>query len=261
MTDQKIVHVAINPPESIDTNVVKAVATILNREIYEVRLLLSGRIPKLVAHFHNSEAASIIAASLSSLGLLSFTVEDAELHVPVTSGIEFIAHSLQLENGQVKFLARNGTEKIITANKLFLILYGKMSMPITTMDKNVKMKINVPATLIAGGIPILRKSEENVEKLSYQTEYFVRLYGPVLSEPLIEVFESGFDYSFLEMKISPSSSENLKQLVLELKMKFPNAIIDSRLIEGAPILQGSETENACKLIFLYHRAKSKYATY
>jgi len=258
MTDQKIVHVAINPPESIDTNVVKAAATILNREIYEVRLLLSGRIPKLVAHFDNSEAASIIAASLSSLGLLSFTVEDAELHVPVTSGIEFIAHSLQLENGQVKFLARNGTEKIITANKLFLILYGKMSMPITTMDKNVKMKINVPATLIAGGIPILRKSEENVEKLSYQTEYFVRLYGPVLSEPLIGVFESGFDYSFLEMKISPSSSENLKQLVLELKMEFPNAIIDSRLIEGAPVLQGGEMEDACKLIFLCERAKSKH---
>jgi hypothetical protein len=258
MTDQKIVHVAINPPESIESNLVKGVAAILNREIYEVRLLLSGRIPKLVAHFDNPETASTTAASLASLGQFAFMVDDVELRVPINSEAGFKADSLQLGDGKIKFLAKNGTEKIITADELFLILYGKMNMPITTTDKNIKMKINVPATLVAGGIPIWHKSEENVEKLSYQTEYFVRFYGPVLPEPIIEVFESGFNYAFLGSKISLSSSENLKQLVLELKTKFPNAIIDNRLIEGAPILQGSETENACKLIFLYHRARSKY---
>jgi hypothetical protein len=256
MTEQKIVHVALNPPELLGASLVKQVAVILNREVSEARLLLSGRIPKIIAHFDNAETAESVVKNLLSLGLMAFTIDDTELYKPLKSAAEFRAHSLRIEEGQVRFLAQNGAEKIIETHDLFLILYGKMNIPITTKSTQTRMKFSMPATLMTGGIPVWRRSQENVEGVSFQTEYFVRLYDRISSDPEIEVFESSFDYAFLGGEIAPSSSENLRLLVAELRKTFPATIVDSRLTEGTPVMQGSEMQNTCKLIFLFRRMES-----
>ena len=254
MTGHNIVHVALDPPELLEASLIKQVAVILNKDAYESRLLLSGRIPKLVAHFDTSEAAESTVKALTSIGLAAVTLADSELHKPPKSTTEFAAHSLSFGEGEVRFSAKNGMVKIINTEDIFLILYGKMRIPITTKGTRSKMKLSVPATLMTGGFPIWRKSEESVEDISFQTEYFVRLYDHFSPEPKIEVFESNFDYAFLGTKIAPSSSTNLRMLVLELKKMFPKAVFDSRLTDYTPITQGNEVELTCKLIYLCHRA-------
>lgn len=254
MTGHNIVHVALDPPELLEVSLIKQVAVILNKDAYESRLLLSGKIPKLIAHFDTSEAAESTVKALTSIGLAAVTLADSELHKLSTSTTEFAAHSLSFGEGEVRFSAKNGTVKTISTKDLLLILYGKMRIPITTKRTRTKMKLSMSATLMTGGIPVWRKSEENVEDISFQTEYFMRLYDWLQPEPKIEVFESKFDYAFLGTKIAPSSSANLRMLVLELKRMFPKAVFDSRLTDYTPITQGNEMELTCKLIYLCHRA-------
>ncbi|HEX9896636.1 MAG TPA: hypothetical protein VGA85_03125 [Dehalococcoidales bacterium] len=256
MTRFNIVHVALDPPTLLETNLVKQVAAGLNKDVYETRLLLSGKIPKIVAHYDAEEAAEFAVKTLSSLGLVAFTVDDSELHKIATSTGEFIAHSLRVGEKEVSFLARNGATKTINSKDIFMILYGKMRVPITTQETRTTMKLSVPATLITGGIPIWRKSEGSVKGTSFQTEYFVWLYDRFSPEPKIEVFESNFDYGSLGMKIMPSSSKNLEMLVIEIKEKFPEAILDSRLTEYTPAMQEDEIGTVCRLICLCHRARS-----
>ena len=254
MTGHNIVHVALDPPELLEASLIKQVAVILKKDAYESRLLLSGKIPKLIAHFDSSEAAEATVKALTSLGLAAVTLADSELHKPSPSTTEFTAHSLSFGEGEVRFSAKNGTVKTIGTKDLFLILYGKIRVPITTKETRTKMKFSMPATLMTGGIPVWRKSEESVEDIAFQTGYFMRLYGWLAPEPKIEVFESKFDYAFLGTKIAPSSSANLRMLGLELKKMFPKAVFDSRLTDYIPITQGNEIEVTCKLIYLCHRA-------
>jgi hypothetical protein len=256
MSAQRIFHIAVEPPEILETALVKQVAVILKSDVYEVRLLLTGKVPRLVAHMNNVGIAESTVKNLASLGLTAFVVDDSELRKPIVLSSEFRAYSIQLGEKQVKFFAKRGAEKIISSGDLFMILYGKVNIPETTMDAITKVKLNVPATLITGGIPILRRTEENVEHVSFQSEHFLYLYGQKSLEPEIEVFESSFDYTFMGSKMTPSSSENLRALFSELKKTFPNVIVDTRLAEIAPIVQGFELENACKLIVLCYRAKS-----
>jgi len=249
-------HVAVNPPEMLESSLVKKVAAIINNDFYQTRLLLSGRIPKLVAHLDSEEAVESILKKLSSLGLLAFAVDDSDLHNPLISMRVFKAHSLQFGEKQIEFLARNGSQKIFDGRDLYIILYGKMNIPILTKKTTTKMKLSVPSTVMTGGIPVWRRAEENVEHISLQTEYFIRLYGRVSLEPEIEISESSFDYAFLGTKKTPSSSENLRTLFSQLKKMFPDVIVDSKLTEGTPIIQGNELENTCKLIILCHHAES-----
>jgi hypothetical protein len=255
MTRHNIVHVALDPPEMFEASLIKQVAVILNKDAYESRLLLSGKIPQVIAHFDTGEGAQSIVKALKSLGLAAVALNDSELHKTPTSTMEFATYNINLGEGEVRFSAKNGAIKTINTKDMFLILYGKMRIPIITKGTRSKMKLSVPATLMTGGIPIWRKSEEGVEDISFQTEYFVRLYGWLTPEPKIEVFESKFNYDFLGARITPSSSTNLRMLVLELKKMFPKAVFDARLTEYSPAMQEDEIETVCKLIYLCHRAR------
>jgi hypothetical protein len=85
----------------------------------------------------------------------------------------------------------------------------------------------------------------------------MRLYGPTSPGPLVEILESNFDFSFLADRISPSASKNFDLVVKELKQLFAAALFDSRLTECTPVIQFSEIETVCTLIYLSYRASSR----
>ena len=49
------------------------------------------------------------------------------------------------------------------------------------------MELNLPATLLTGGMPIRRKVEEKTREKSIQNEFFVRLYHRQSLEPDVEI--------------------------------------------------------------------------
>jgi hypothetical protein len=72
MMDKKdISHVLISPPETLGVSLVKDVASILNKDPYEVRILLAGDIPKIIAHYPNTQEAESIVNRLKNVGVMA----------------------------------------------------------------------------------------------------------------------------------------------------------------------------------------------
>ena len=248
------------PPDNIETNLVKEAAGILKKDPYETRLLLSGKIPKLIAHYQSNEEAELITKRLKTLGLVAVVLKDSELNE--SPSIRFRAHALKLGDGEVTFFDKGGQQNKLESKDVFLILKGKLQL---SNDKDVtttRMKFNLTATLMTGGIPVWRKVKETTKGSSKEVECFVRIYDRISSEPRVEFFENYFDFSSLGSKIAPSSLVNFNSLITELRTVFPQAIFDDRLTQPSGSSSSSDKpvrdiEMNCKYIYLYHQAVSR----
>ncbi len=95
----------------------------------------------------------------------------------------------------------------------------------------------------------------------FSTGEFLWLYDRTSPEPVVEILQSSFDYSSLGDKKALSSSQNLNIIITELKNRFPQAILDSRLTERLKVdvpfaTPEDELEINSRLIYLHLRAGS-----
>jgi hypothetical protein len=259
MVASDIVHVLVAPPDNIETNLVKEAAAIINKDPYETRLLLSGKIPKLIAHYQSTQEAELIAKRLKTIGLVAVVCSDTEFHKSHSAG--FKAYTLKLGDREVTFWDKGGQIKIIEPMNVFLILKGRHQTSINKEVTNTSIKFSLPATLLTGGIPVWRKVKETTKNTLIEEGYFVRLYDWISPEPVVEIFENYFDFSSLGSKLSPSSFANLNNIIAELRNAFPKAVFDDRLVQPLETSMSSDTqwddiELNCKLIYLYHQAVS-----
>jgi hypothetical protein len=125
--------------------------------------------------------------------------------------------------------------------------------------------LNITATLLTGGIPIIKKVKKKETTRSHQNVSFLRLYGRTSPEPVVEIQQQNFNYSFLGSEMASSASANYVIAVRKIREAFLRAIFDDSLIEpfgasmAATMAQDSIEAN-CKLIYWYHRAVSDIGT-
>jgi hypothetical protein len=256
MSAYDIVHVAIVPPVTPDANLIEKVATIVNKNTYETRPLLTSVIPRIIAHYPSMQAAESAAQRLREAGLVTIVLNDSELRKPSRA---FRAHTLEFGEGEVLFRDQSGQVRKMTAGDVVLILEGKGQKYVETKVSQTKMKFNLGATILTGGIPVWRRVEEKISDRPVQTECFARLYDMKSSEQSIELLQHNMNYSFLGTKKAPSSQANFDIVVSLLRELFPQAIFDDRLMKLArrdkPLEQTQhDLEINCKLMYLYHLA-------
>lgn len=255
MPDCDIVHVAIAPPNTIEDNLVRQVATVINKDSYTTRLLLAGNIPKILAHYQTIELAESVIRNLKALGLVAFICKDSELRT--SSSVKFRAYTMKLEDGEVTFLNKGSQATIMKAENVSLIIKGIMRTYAEKEAIKTKVTLNLPATILSGGIPMLRKVKEKIINEQIETECFVRLYNLTSLEPAVEIFQYHFDYSFLGEKVA-SSFININTIAMMLRETFPQAIFDDRLTK--PLSRDNNIDISCKLIYLCHQAVSRLGT-
>ena len=259
MVTNEMVHLLVAPLDIIDTKLVQAAAAILKKDPYETRLLLSGKLPKLIAHYPTKEEAEPIAQQLKTLGLVAFTVNDSEVDKSPATG--FTARALEFGEQAVVFRDKTSQALKLEAKDVFLILKGKYQISTDKTVTKTRMKFNLTATLVTGGIPIWSKVKETTKASSDEVGYFVRIYGRDSLEPRVEFFENSFNFSSLGANIAPSSSTNLNSVVAQLRAMFPQALFDDILTQPIGMSehydkQADAVELNCRLIYLYHRAVS-----
>ena len=257
MVTHDVLHLLVAPPDTLETTLVKEAAVILKKDPYETRLLLSGKMPKLIAYYQTAEEAEPVAKQLKTLGLKAFIVNDSELtRSPST---RFNARALELGEQAVVFRDSNNRTLKMETKDVFLILKGKYQLSSDKAVTTTRMKFNLTATLVTGGIPIWSKIKETSKANSGEVGYFVRIYGWSSPEPSVEFFENSFNYSSLSPDIAPSSAVNFNSMVMKLRVIFPEALFDDRLTQPMGMSehydrQANAVEINCKLIYLYHRA-------
>lgn len=272
MAGSDMVYVTLAPTGAPSQDVIERVAKMVNKDLFATRVLLTGKIPKIVGHYPDTQTAEPIAQGLRSLGLPVIVCRDSELRGGPSPG--FRAHTMKLGEQDVAFWDKGGQTRTFDAGSLFLVLKGTIrtytdKVPGTrgnevdpratgqTAAKPVTKSINIPATLMTG-IPIMKTTKEKANLQSVQYGDFVRLYDRTSLEPIVEIVQTGFDYSSLGNKKALSSSENLGILVKEMRSRFPQAILDSRLTEHFKVdvpfaTPEDEIEINSRLICLHYR--------
>jgi hypothetical protein len=258
MADYEIMHIAVAPPAKLDANLVKSVATVINRSPYDTRLLLTGKIPKIIAHYDGIQIAESIIHNLRDLGLVAIACRDSELRqFPQT----FKAQTLEFREKEVLFRDRAGHEKRIVENNVFLILVGRMETSVEVETTKPKTKFSLTRTLLMGGIPMWRRVDEKTTSQSIQAEYFARLYERKSPDPSVDILQHHMNYSFLGAKVAASSFKNFGTVVLRFREVFPQAIFDNRLAKPYVLTTSSsrvweDIGINCKLIYLFHAVTS-----
>lgn len=258
MADYEIIHVAIAPPDTLDANLVKSVATVINKSPYDTRLLLAGEIPKIIAHYDSVQIAESIIQNLRTLGLVAVAYRDSELRQRTQS---FKAQNLEFREKEVLFRDSGGREKRMGENSVFLILKGRMRTSVEVETTKPKTKFSLNATLLAGGIPIWRRVTEKTITRSIQAEYFARLYDRKSPDSSVEILQHHINYSFLGAGIAASSLANFNALLMRLQEIFPQVIFDKRLVKPFGVTTSSsrvseDIETNCKLIYSFYLVAS-----
>jgi len=256
MADYEVMHIAIAPPANPDENLIRSVATVINKSPYDTRLLLAGKVPKVIAHYDSMQIAESVTQNLRELGLVAIACKDSELRqFPQT----FKAQTLEFGEKEVLFRDSAGREIRVVEKNVFLILMGRIETSVEVETTKSKTKFSLTKTLLMGGIPIWHKVDEKTTTQSIQAEYFARLYARKSPEPSVEILQHHMNYSFLGANIAASSFTNFSTVVQRLREVFPQAIFDNRLAKPSALTTSSSREDIeinCRLIYLFHAVTS-----
>jgi hypothetical protein len=255
MVSEDIFHVAIVPLEKLDLKVANTVAAIIRKEPYTTRLLLSGKIPRLAAHYQSQEEATEITRSLKALGLTVFICDDAFLRR--SPDAVFRAFTLNVGEDTITFRNQGGESQVTGKQDIFLIIRFDKQHVTVNKTTTTKIKFSLGKTLMTGGIPIFDQKKETTTTESTQTEMILRLYDRASPDNYVEIAQHSMDYSFLGEKRGYSSKANFNTVTELLKTTFPEAIFDDNLVRlsGSKVTTDtdSEMEMNCRLLYLYYR--------
>ena len=254
-----IVYVAAAAPETLPPGLVMRVGSLLGKAAYDTRLLLAGKIPRVIACLPDIVTADSMAQSMRDAGLAAFTCRDSELR---NCAARFVAHTVKSGERGVTFLDRVGGEALVEASEAFLIIRGRVQSSVREKVQTTKIKLSVPMTLLTGGIPIMRRVSRTATGELIRADDFVRIYDAKSSNPRVEMLQNHMDYAFLGPDLTPSTPVNFRLFVTKLREWFPQASYVERLIRSfktdIPVAGPEEAlEINCKLISLSHLAAGR----
>jgi hypothetical protein len=94
-----------------------------------------------------------------------------------------------------------------------------------------EQKLNLGATVLTGGIPVMKKVERQEEVRTEVREKSLFLYAG--SRPAVVLRQSGMTYDGLGAAMRPSRELNFAHLTAELRRLAPGAAYDERLLQRA----------------------------
>jgi len=256
MEKSGILYLALVPLVAPETGVITEVAAIIGKEPYGTRLLLAGKVPKIIARYESKQMAESVTQKLRDLRLVPILCTESEL---CRSSEGFIAHTLEVGQRYVLFYDRGGQKREMKSRGVFLIIKGREETYVTKEKTETTRKFSLARTALTGGIPMWRTQKKQVKESSPVAEYFARIYTRKSSEPAVEIIHNQADYSFLKGEMASSSLANFNIVVTKLQQAFPKAIFDDNLMR-ASVRQPyapSDVDNAevnCKLLYLQYLA-------
>jgi hypothetical protein len=225
-------HLAIAPSGNFDSNLVEKVASIINKDLYTTRLLLTSKVPGIATQCTNMQEALIIKQNLKLLGITTLILNDNDLK---HGSIAFKARSLKFDQKGITFVDKLHRTRVLDSKNTFLVIEGTTHVQQETqVNKSTKI-FNISATLLTGGIPIRRTVNKTSVETSTQTIHFIKIFEHNPQESCIEIKSHEFDYSCLKEEMAPSSYANFTILSGKIKEFFPGAIFDYRLKEFSAI--------------------------
>jgi hypothetical protein len=253
--NSEVFHVTAMPTVEPAGELIRQIAAIVSQPEYQIRLLFAGPLPKIIAHYREEGLAAAAVNSLKKLGLTAFRATETELRKPAS--VKLFAHRLEFGEGRINFKSRGGESMKLEPSDAWLILTGRRAINPKQTENITRMKLNLPATLLTGGVPMMKRVTVEGEKTGRLNEQFIRLYGTQSDVPIIEIRQHDFDYSFLGSQMASTTTINIVSTLKTLSRFFSQAFFDHSLMGGFPpgSRAGAGTdwvEENCRLLYRYY---------
>jgi hypothetical protein len=218
-----VLVVALRLPDS--DNLFKEVAHATGLSPADVRLRLSGPLPRVLAVESDAERARAMSAALEVLGFVTVVCDpraapgdDDRL---VARTLDFGPGGLTVGNDLV------GDEQL-SATSLALIQKGVRIATTTEVSKKSERRIDLTRAVLTGGLILTKKVETQSTKTTTSQDRFVLLHRNDGGRDLI-LYERRIDYRFLGSELVPSSAVNFDRMVARLRGWAPRAPYDDRV--------------------------------
>jgi len=241
-------NIAIMPEDRPDAATVRQVAGMINEDEYRTRLLMTGKLPKIIARYQSLQEADSVIKDLIATGLIAFVYEESIADININC---MKAKSIEFKPSEIICHGPGHETKSLTTADVFLIIKSNRQIINQKETTTTKHKLSIKKTLITGGIPIFDKVKTTnfTESVSY--EMCLRIYDRTSLQ--VELNQNNMDYKFLAQKRGLSSTINFNTTVSEIHNTFPDAIFDDKLSQYN-LSTGSNFETSCRLLYLFYKA-------
>jgi hypothetical protein len=250
------IFVAVQPPAAPDTDLIQKAAVIIKKSPQITGLLIAGKTPKIAARFSTLQEAEAAVQNLKSLGLPAIVCLEADLRKPTHC---FQANTLEFAQAFISFRNKDNQTFNFEPADAYLIIKGTIDIYEDTEVTKTKMKLNLPATLLTGGIPIRRKITEKTRQTLTKNEAFLRVYSQKTANSSVEIRQHEFNYTCLGDEMALSSSVNINKLLIKIRQSLPKAKFDDRMtrfwgIDVPSATPWEKVDITCNLIYQFERA-------
>jgi hypothetical protein len=219
--------VAIHGWSEASAELVQALAATLGITPFEVRPRLMGGGPAVVARFADPNEAGALAAKLRRCGVATLVV-DAD---GVRRRGRLVVRRFELGTAALHAEGVDGKCADVPYAEIDLLV---LAMGITAQAETVTVterKLNVGATLLTGGIPMMKKVERQETVQTEERQKSLFLYAG--DRPALLLRQNGMTYDGLGPAMRPSRELNFAHLTAELRRLSPAAVRDERLLQRA----------------------------
>ncbi|HXY74567.1 MAG TPA: hypothetical protein VEH58_04520 [Dehalococcoidales bacterium] len=252
MSNTNNFYLAVKPYQALAVDTIGKIAVIFQKNSYDTQLLLSSKIPLIVAYYDELKDAEAIAGDLQRFGLNTLICREEEL---LSIQDNFQAHRCSFENESIIFWDTNNRAMNVGKGKISLIVVASLSIPEQKKTIETKMKLDLTATLLTGGLPVVRRVRKESTQVSTNVERLIKLYDKKTTDFCIEIKQRGFNYSVLGNKIAPSSFINFTLLQSRLASFFTSAKVDESLKDFSTVNESAVDtfDVTSRLIYLFHK--------
>jgi len=230
------------------------VASVASISVSDVKLRLTGTLPRVLLSDTNAEHVRDLAAELDRNGFVTLVCDPADA---ARDEDRIVARQLELSSSGFVVIERTLARHPVSGDAITLLQRGWRSSTTRETVATSERKISLGRVVLTGGLLVSKKVRKSSVQVSESREAFL-LVQRLGSLPEIILYEKQLDYRFLCAEIQPAAYGNLMLSMERIRSIAPRAPLDERVAQSGfvqrlePVAVGHPLDLALHLVKLAH---------
>ncbi len=225
-------YAVVTDPATLDSSKIQALGRALGRPPADLRLALSGPVPRIMDVEDSEEDALSIRNILRTHGMKAFVIERSRLRCRPP-----VLHANTLQTTKLGITATDQEDKIlaISASEVDIVTVGRRTLSThTSKDHTLYAPLGVGGLGMGGmggmGIPT-QLMRTHTSARSEVKERFLWIWLKDIYRPAVEIAERHINYQFLGSLKKGGAAYNWAPTLQWLAQQFPSATMDQRMVK------------------------------
>jgi hypothetical protein len=241
------------PIGALSVDAIRGVAAAAGLAAADVRMRLSGVLPRVLLSEREADNLDGAAAALGRLGFATVICDPA---AAPTDDDRIIGRRITVDGDVLQIWDSADTCHELPRAAIALVQRGLRTNIETTTTTTTQRKFDASRALLSGGLLLTKKATQTATQTKETRELFLLLQRQD-GTPDVILYERRLDYRFLGAEMQPASRANFDRLVTRLRAFCPRTPVDERacqpgFVSALPTTSAEPTDLGLYLIALAH---------